>query len=72
VEQLIRIREVGQRSGKRSIRAIYNDVKAKRFPPPVKIGRSTYWKESDLDLFFRVGCDMAAFEAARRVEAVSA
>lgn len=72
VERLIQIREVGQRAGNRRPRSIYNDVKAGRFPRPVKIGRSTYWKESDIDLFFRVGCDMVAFEAERRGEAVSA
>jgi predicted DNA-binding transcriptional regulator AlpA len=50
----------------RTLRAIYGDVAVGRFPRPVKIGRSTYWRESDVDLFIQVGCDMAAFEKARR------
>lgn len=71
MEKLISIREVGQRTGNRRPRSIYNDLKAGRFPLPVKIGRSTYWREQDIDLFFKCGCDMHRFEAAKAGEALS-
>ncbi|MEK7756673.1 MAG: AlpA family phage regulatory protein [Planctomycetota bacterium] len=71
MERLIQIREVSQRTGNRRPRSIYNDLKDGRFPKPFKIGRSTYWRELDIDLFFKCGCDMQRFEAAKAGEAVS-
>lgn len=71
MERLIQIGEVCQRAGNRRPRSLYNDLKAGRFPLPVKIGRSTYWREQDIDLFFKCDCDMVAFEAAREGKAVS-
>ncbi len=67
-DRLLNIRQVAGPKLPRNKRTIYNDVKAGRFPRPVKIGRSTYWRESDVDLFISCACDMAAFNSARRQE----
>lgn len=50
----------------RSSRAIELDVKAGRFPRPLRIGRSVYWREQDVDLFIRCDCEMDRYELERR------
>ena len=37
-----------------------------RFPPPVRLGRSIRWRESDLQRFIACDCDMARFAEATK------
>lgn len=47
--RVLRIREVCERTG-RSRTMVYDDVKAGRFPAPIKIGlRAIAWREGDID-----------------------
>jgi prophage regulatory protein len=52
--ELIRIKDVSELvSVSRS--HIYRQIEAGLFPPPVKIGRSSRWRRSDLDRLVREG-----------------
>ena len=54
-----------EKLGGRSLRSVYNDVARGIFPPPVKISRSTFWREADIDLFISLGCNMQRLLAER-------
>ncbi|WP_347275779.1 AlpA family phage regulatory protein [Candidatus Kuenenia sp.] len=47
-EKLLSLDEVERRVGFKSS-FIYKQIKNKAFPPPVKIGVSSRWRESDVD-----------------------
>lgn len=45
-------------------RQLHKLVASGRFPPPVRLGRSVRWRQSDVDAFIAVGCDMGKWTAA--------
>lgn len=48
-ERVLRIREVVERTG-RSRSMVYDDIKAGRFPAPIRIGlRAVAWRQGDID-----------------------
>ena len=46
-----------------SVRQIWKLTSAGRLVPPVRLGRSVRWRESDLTAFIRAGCEVAAVQA---------
>jgi predicted DNA-binding transcriptional regulator AlpA len=48
-QEYIRIGELQELFGNRSVSAIRNDVIAGRLPKPVMLGRVRYWKKSQVD-----------------------
>ncbi|SFL81742.1 transcriptional regulator, AlpA family [Nitrosomonas nitrosa] len=49
-EKLLTLEEVERRTGFRSS-FIYKQIRNKAFPPPVKIGISSRWRESEVSLW---------------------
>jgi predicted DNA-binding transcriptional regulator AlpA len=52
---LINCRELSRLLG-RSRASIARDVAARRVPPPVRIGRATRWRLSEIELWIAAGC----------------
>ena len=52
---LINCRELSRLIG-RSRASIARDVAARRVPPPVRIGRATRWRLSEIELWIAAGC----------------
>lgn len=44
-------------------RSLYKNLSTGRMPQPVRIGRSVRWRQSDIQRFIEVGCDMQRFES---------
>lgn len=61
-ERLLNVREVAARLAV-TPRHISNLVTSDRFPQPIRLGRSTRWRPSDVALFLSVDGDMDRFEA---------
>ena len=61
-DTLLDIVDVG-RIVKQCSRAISKHVKAGRFPPPIRLGRSVRWKKSSISRFLACNCDMAFYTA---------
>ncbi len=51
-----------------SARQCWKLLSSGRLPGPVRLGRSVRWRAADVALFVQLGCDMAAFEAAKAGE----
>lgn len=49
-----------------STRHVWKLVASGRLPKCVRLSRSVRWRRADIEAFVAAGCDMAAFEAARR------
>ena len=64
-DKLLRVLEVADRLGV-SGRQVWKLAASGRLPGPVRLGRSVRWRATDIQRFIEVGCDMQAFEAARR------
>lgn len=61
---LLDVKTVARRCGVTS-RTIYNRLDEGAFPKPVRIGRSTRWRRSDLDAFIEAGCCMSEYAKRR-------
>ncbi|ADV47071.1 helix-turn-helix transcriptional regulator [Nitratifractor salsuginis] len=48
VDRLLNIKQVSEKTSLGQTK-IYEMIKLNEFPPPVKLGRSRRWRESDID-----------------------
>ena len=51
LEQLLTLSQVREILGIKSRQTIYTKVKAGQIPPPVRIGKTPRWRESDIRAF---------------------
>ena len=59
-DQLLAVKTVADRLAV-SARQVWKLLASGRLPQPIRLGRSVRWRQSDLDKFVRVGCDMTRF-----------
>ena len=63
--QLLDVRSVAKLL-KVSGRQVYKLARSGRFVKPVKLAGSTRWRADEIARFIESGCDMSAFEKARK------
>lgn len=61
MEKLIDARELARRLGI-STRQVFKLRAMGRLPEPVKLARSTRWREGEIDRFIECGCAVAGLE----------
>lgn len=60
-DKLLSVKEVAERLGCSS-RQCWKLLASGRLPEVVRLGRSVKWRDSDVQRFIAVGCDMRRFE----------
>jgi prophage regulatory protein len=68
VTMLLRLPDVLSRIG-RSRTTLYAEIEADRFPPPIKLGRGSFWRDDEVSSIIDAYCSGAPHEALVRLTA---